>query len=135
MSCAVSSIELLWSITNNILQRNFGFKIKQILLFLFVDYFELINWEIVYDLIIRHIISELWLLILLLLFWILEILYKIGKCKNQYKQQFCDIDEVCKIPLMIDDMFMAHHHFLEKNRVWMKNIDLRTLILNPTNGL
>ena len=31
-----------------------------------------------------------------------------------YKQQFCNIDEVCKIPLMINDMFMAHHHFLEK---------------------
>ena len=129
MSCAVSSIELLWSITNNMLQRNFGFKIKQILLFLFCDYFELINQVLVYDIIIRHIVSNpfkytFWItfkyrarisvLILLLLFWILEILYKIGKCKNQYKQQFYNIDEVCKIPLMINDMFMAHHHFLEK---------------------
>ena len=131
MSCAVSSIELLWSITNNMLQRNFGFKIKQILLFLFCDDFELINQVLLYDIIIRHNVSnpfkytfwisfkytfrnDLSLLIILLLFKFLEILCNIGKCKNQYKQQFCNIDEVCKIPLMINDMFMAHHHFLEK---------------------
>ena len=85
---------------------------------MYVDYFELVNYEFVHNLTIKLIISNLLNMIyleIILKFRILEMLCKMEKCRNQYTQQFCTIDEVFKLPLeKINDMFMVHHHFLEQ---------------------